>query len=188
MEPDKSDPRQEPPSGEQSDTNFLSNEQAWTAIIIGLVLLVALYAISTPSPAPSKPEEKSSAGSVTRLLPEMVPLVSGEEPIPELFSKAGCPVCHTIPGIPGAEGRVGPALLLGTTGPQRLADPGYQGKAKTVREYVVESILTPGAYVAPGFSDGVMPRWYGKKLSATALETIAAYLEQLRATTPTSGG
>lgn len=97
-----------------------------------------------------------------------------------LFARAGCPVCHTIPGIQGAEGHLGPALVLGSTGPQRLADPKYKGAAKTVREYVIESILSPGAYVVPGYPDWTMPRWYGQKLSAKALDNIAAYLEQAR--------
>jgi mono/diheme cytochrome c family protein len=108
----------------------------------------------------------------------MVPLVTGDEPIAVLFTRAGCPVCHSIPGIAGADGRVGPPLLLGTSGPQRLRDPAYRGKAKTVHEYVVESVLEPGVYVAPGYPSETMPKWYGAKLSALALERIAAYLEQ----------
>ena len=61
---------------------------------------------------------------------EMVPLVSGEETTALIFTRAGCPVCHRIPGIAGADGRVGPPLLLGSTGPQRLRDPAYQGRAR----------------------------------------------------------
>jgi mono/diheme cytochrome c family protein len=110
----------------------------------------------------------------------MIPLVTGDEPISELFTRAGCSVCHAIPGIPGAEGQVGPPLLLGTTGPRRLADPLYKGQARTVHDYIVESILTPGVYVAAGFPDRTMPTWYGQKLSATALDRIADYLEGLR--------
>lgn len=112
----------------------------------------------------------------------MVPLVTGEEPLPQLFARAGCPVCHTIPGIPGAEGRVGPKLVLGETGPARLADPRYQGQAKSVHEYVIESILNPGVYVVPGYPDRTMPPWYGQKLSAAALDKIALYLESLGGT------
>jgi mono/diheme cytochrome c family protein len=111
----------------------------------------------------------------------MVPLVTGEEPVEQVFSRAGCVVCHAIPGIPGADGKVGPKLVLGDTAPERLADPNYHGTAKTVREYVQESILAPGAYVTPGYPDQVMPRWYGQKLSAAAVEKIAGYLEGLKA-------
>jgi hypothetical protein len=74
---------------------------------------------------------------------------------------------------------VGPRLVLGTTGSQRLADPRYRGQAKTVHAYVVESVLSPGAYVVPGYADHTMPRWYGQKLSATALDRMATYLEAL---------
>jgi hypothetical protein len=110
--------------------------------------------------------------------PDMVSLVTGDEPITEIFMRAGCPVCHTVPGISGADGRIGPPLVLGTTGPARLADPTYRGHAKTVHEYVIESVIEPGLFVVPGYPAGTMPTWYGAKLSALALEKIASYLEQ----------
>ena len=127
---------------------------------------------------PSGPS-KQAAAPIPHISPTMVPLVTGEEPLPQLFVRAGCPVCHTIPGIPGAEGRVGPALVLGETGPTRLADSRYRGQAKSVHEYVIESILNPGVYVVPGYPDRTMPPWYGQKLSAAALDKIAFYLESL---------
>lgn len=150
---------------------------AWTFFIAGIILLGATYAVLKPAPA-SKPVSPPPA--VPTLDPSKIPLVTGDEPIDLLFVKAGCPVCHTIPGIPGADGRVGPKLVLGTTGGQRLADPRYRGEAKTVREYVIESVLSPGVYVVRGYPDQAMPRWYGQKLSTTALERIAGYLEQLK--------
>jgi hypothetical protein len=51
--------------------------------------------------------------------------------------------------------------MLGSTTVSRLADPDYRGEAKTVREYVVESILDQGVYVVPGYPDRIMPQWYG---------------------------
>lgn len=146
-------------------------------MVIGLVLLYALWTLRAPSPSRTPPIASGSVASKT-LSPEMVPLVTGEEPIMDMFTRAGCPVCHTIPGIPGANGQVGPRLVLGTTGEQRLKDPGYGGQAKTVHDYVVESVLEPGRFVVPGYPERTMPAWYGSKLSALALEKIAAYLEQ----------
>ena len=151
--------------------------QPWTFLIAGIILLGVTYAVLKPVPAP-KPAPARPA--VPQLDPEKIPLVTGEEPIDVLFIKAGCPVCHTIPGIPGADGRVGPKLVLGTTGPQRVADPGYRGQAKTVREYVIESVLSPGTHVVAGYPDQAMPRWYGQKLSADALEKMAGYLAGLK--------
>lgn len=152
------------------------DERAWTFLIAGIVLLgityTALKPVSAPAPTNVSPP-------VPQIDPAMIPLVTGEEPTDVLFIKAGCPVCHTIPGIPGADGRVGPKLVLGTTGPQRLADPRYRGRARTVRDYIAESVLEPGAYVVSGYQDRTMPRWYGQKLSAAALDRMAAYLEAL---------
>lgn len=145
-------------------------------MVIGLVLLYAFWMVRIPSPvSPSSSPVSPMPG--TGLTPENIPLVTGDEPVIEIFTRAGCPVCHTIPGIPGANGQVGPALVLGTTGARRLVDPSYGGTARTVREYIVESVVDPAAFVAPGFPDRTMPSWYGAKLSALALQKIAEYLE-----------
>ncbi|MBI4001078.1 MAG: c-type cytochrome [Nitrospira defluvii] len=146
--------------------------KALGALAAGFVLLIALAAIWNVSP-PSEPLLK-----VQKIDPSMVPLVTGDEPIQELFVHAGCPVCHQIPGIAGAKGQVGPPLWLGKTGVTRLADPQYRGQAQTVRDYIAESIVSPGIYVVPGFPADTMPVWYGRKLSAAALDKIVSYLEE----------
>ena len=126
-------------------------------------------------------EEKGNEAGTTSS-PQMkvslknIPLSTGNEPIDKLFVQSGCAACHTIPGIDAAKGREGPRLVLGTSGPQRLADSNYRGTATTVHEYIMESILTPGVYVVSGYPDRVMPRWYGKKLNAKALDRMTTYL------------
>ena len=97
----------------------------------------------------------------------------------EIFTKALCFACHTIPGIPGAVGAVGPKLVEKTNAPQRLKDPDYKGKATTVREYIMESILTPSMYVVKPYPDNIMPKDFGKKLNAAAINKIINYLSQL---------
>ena len=105
--------------------------------------------------------------------------MTGDESIVEMLTRPGCPVCHMIPGIPGADGQVGPPLVLGTTGEQRLNDPGYtMGKPRTVHDYIVESVLDPQRFVVRGYPEKTMPIWYGSKLSALALEKMASYLER----------
>ena len=152
-----------------------SREQMLTLTVGGLVVLYAMWTVSTSSVPPPPPPPPS--GQVVGLSPEMIPLVSGDEPVADIFTKAGCAVCHTIPGVPGAKGQVGPLLVLGSTGEQRLADPSNRGSAKTVREYIVESIVEPGVYIVPGYPERTMPTWYGVKLSGLALAKIAGYLE-----------
>ena len=150
-------------------------ERFLTPLIVIVLLLGTLLALRSTKSSSVTPVPVSL---VTALVPDMVPLVTGDEPITEIFTKAGCAVCHTVPGISGANGLVGPPLLLGSTGPARLADPAYRGQAKTVHDYVIESVLEPGVFVVPGYPAGTMPTWYGTKLSALALEKMASYLER----------
>ena len=150
-------------------------ERSITPLIIVALLLGTVLALRSIDPSSVPP---APVLSVAALTPDRVPLVTGDEPIAEIFTKAGCSVCHTVPGISGADGRVGPPLLLGATGPARLADPAYRGHAKTVHDYVIESVLEPGLFIVPGYPSSTMPIWYGAKLSALALEKIASYLER----------
>ena len=150
-------------------------ERSITPLIVVVLLLGTLFALRSLNPPSITPAPVVSSVALT---PDMVSLVTGDEPITEIFTKAGCPVCHVVPGISGADGRVGPPLSLGSTGPARLTDPLYRGHAKTVHEYVVESVIEPGLFVVPGYPAGTMPTWYGAKLSALALEKIASYLER----------
>ncbi len=153
------------------------SERTSTALIVAVIALGLLWTFR-PVEQPGSNSTTAQVPAATSLSPEMVPLVTGDEPIPVIFTRAGCSVCHRIPGIAGADGRVGPPLLLGTSGPERLRDPVYHGKAKTVHEYVIESVVEPAVFVVPGYPPNTMPTWYGAKLSALALEKIASYLER----------
>lgn len=106
-------------------------------------------------------------------------IISGQDSVDQIFAKAQCVMCHTIPGIPGAVGVIGPKLIEGTNAPKRLKDSGYHGHAKTTRDYIAESIVTPGTYVVKPFQDGVMPKDFGERLSAGALTKIVDYLSKL---------
>jgi cytochrome c2 len=106
-------------------------------------------------------------------------IISGQDSVDQIFAKAQCVMCHTIPGIPGAVGVIGPKLMEGTNAPMRLKDSGYHGHAKTTRDYIAESIVTPGTYVVKPFQDGVMPKDFGERLSASALTKIVDYLSKL---------
>ncbi len=111
-------------------------------------------------------------------------IATGDEPLQDIFNKAACGGCHTIPGVDGAVGKVGPKLVEGSNAPKRIRSGEYKaspggGKAKSTREYVTESILAPSAFVVPGFPDNQMPKDFGKKLSAAALNKIVDYISQI---------
>jgi cytochrome c2 len=111
-------------------------------------------------------------------------LADGSEPVDQIFAKAQCVSCHTIPGIPGAMGTIGPKLEEGTTALQRIKDPAYKGTAKSAAEYIMESIVDPSAFVVKPFPDNTMPKIFGQKLSAGALKKIVDYLSQVKTGAP----
>ncbi len=125
---------------------------------------------------PKKTEEKAGPPSAL--------LADGSEPVDQIFAKAQCVSCHTIPGIPGATGTIGPKLEEGTNAPLRIKDKDYKGTAKSTPEYIMESVVNPSAYVVKPFPDNTMPKVFGQKLSAGALKKIVDYLSQVKAGAP----
>ncbi len=105
-------------------------------------------------------------------------LVTGEETIETMFVKTQCINCHRIPGIQLGRRNVGPQLTMKTNAPKRLEDPNYSGTATTAKEYIRESILSPGVYVVGGYEGNVMPHDYGTKMSASALNIMVNYLAE----------
>jgi hypothetical protein len=61
----------------------------------------------------------------------------------------------------------------------RLKDRNYRGKAKTVREYITESILYPSVYVTKGYPDNTMPKVFGSKLNGLAIDKMVDYLAEV---------
>jgi len=120
---------------------------------------------------PKKQEEKAGPPSAL--------MADGTEPVDQIFAKAQCVSCHTIPGIPGANGTIGPKLVEGTNAPTRIKDKDYKGTAKSTSDYIMESIVNPSAYVVKPFPDNTMPKVFGQKLSAGALKKLVDYLSQV---------
>jgi mono/diheme cytochrome c family protein len=87
-----------------------------------------------------------------------------------LYTSLGCAGCHN-------NGAAGPATAGTYTRVvnERLKVPENAGK--TPEEYLAESIIHPGAYVVPNFTDGVMPKDWGTKLDITDVRNLIAYLE-----------
>ena len=110
--------------------------------------------------------------------------VTGTEDIQAMINTLGCPLCHTIPGVEGAVGELGPKLHEKINAPKRIKDPNYKGKATNTKEYVRESILNPGAYVvfneAEGelFPDGLMPTDFSQMLSVQAIDKLVDFISQ----------
>jgi mono/diheme cytochrome c family protein len=140
--------------------------------------IIKTYEKFIPEDQRPKPQEDKPAGAGGALMAD------GTEPVDQIFAKAQCVTCHTIPGIPGAVGTIGPKLEEGTNAPNRIHDPAYKGTAKSTPEYIMESVISPSTYVVKGFPDNTMPKVFGQKLSAGALKKIVDYLSQVKAGAP----
>jgi|GEM_PF-669295 len=89
-----------------------------------------------------------------------------------VFIAKGCGGCHTIQGLSGAVGQVGPNLTnIGTVAATRK--PGLSAE-----QYMRESIEQPGAFVVSGFAP-VMPALRGT-MSEAEYQALVNYLVSLK--------
>lgn len=94
--------------------------------------------------------------------PAQEPVARGRQ----IYRKLDCGRCHVIDG---EGGRIGPELThIGTAAAERAPGVGPD-------DYLRESVLSPGAYVVPGYND-VMPRGLARDLSPADLEALVRYL------------
>jgi hypothetical protein len=101
----------------------------------------------------------------------------------QIVQKMTCYACHKIPGISIAKtGAIGPLLIEGTNAPNRIKSKEYlqavkEGKAsaRTPKEYVMESIMNPSAFIVPGFVDDML-KDFKHKFTVGGLEKMADYL------------
>jgi mono/diheme cytochrome c family protein len=84
-----------------------------------------------------------------------------------LFTSNGCGGCHTYKPA-GSAGKVGPDL-------DNLAADAKKANMGSVEDYTRESIEDPGAYVVPGYPNGVMPAYKGK-LTDSQVNDLVAFL------------
>lgn len=81
----------------------------------------------------------------------------------------GCAGCHLGEVAPLTEGTYTRVL------DERLLQPEFADY--TARQYLVESIVQPNAYVVPNYIEGLMPDGYGSQLDLQQLADLLAYME-----------
>jgi cytochrome c551/c552 len=86
-----------------------------------------------------------------------------------VFASNNCASCHTFQ----------PANASGTIGPNLDTRPEQDAKADhnmSLAAFVKESITDPDAYIAKGYTKGLMPRTFGSSLSKTQLNDLVAFI------------
>lgn len=107
--------------------------------------------------------------------------IRADRDIIQAFNLGGCGGCHVIPGVPGADGEVGPDLSrLGAVAANRR-------KNLSTKAYIRESIIDPDAFIAPDgtedkYPGGVMLKSFAESLSKEDLIRIVDYLGSLGVT------
>jgi cytochrome c551/c552 len=134
-------------------------------VVIGLVALfltVIAYTVGThnsSSPAAPAPPASGPASSGSGS-----PTAAGAQ----IFTAQGCGGCHTF----------APANSNGTIGPS-LDNVAASAKADgnmPLAAYVRQSITDPAAFVVSGFQAGVMPTYYGTKLTGAEISQLVAFI------------
>ena len=124
-----------------------------------LLLLAPLACGGEDKPTPTPPAAILTGKTLD---PEMVSM--GQR----MFLEKGCGGCHTIDGLTGASGRVGPKLNgVATLGGDRLPDLNSE-------QYIRQSLEAPDAFVVPGYLPR-MPDVLGG-MTPQEYEALASYL------------
>jgi mono/diheme cytochrome c family protein len=125
------------------------------------LLLTGCGAAKVVAPLPS---------TVVGPLPKAAPTVTGNATAGKaVFASAGCGACHTLTAA-GSTGKIGPDLNDLTA---EATKAGEQLDA-----FIKESIVSPSAYIAPGYADGIMPSSFGQSLKPQQLADLVAFLNQ----------
>ncbi|MFQ5459391.1 MAG: c-type cytochrome [Anaerolineae bacterium] len=122
-------------------------------LVMLVVFLWLLKTLVANSPVGTARTELAAISVATRTaLAQAVPTPEGRGLVALPVS---CAACHAVAGKGGA---VCPDLThIGRTAEERVESPDYSGSATTAEEYLRESITNPGAFVTPGFDEGIMP-------------------------------
>lgn len=117
--------------------NFLK-VSVFSLLMVGGFWGFSNFGIPQIKPAPPPVEEKLDLGAMT--MDQFIALGG------KIFNGKGtCTLCHNNLG------RAPMLNVIGKNAPERLKDARYKGTAKTVEEYIFESMTKPSAYVVAGF-------------------------------------
>jgi cytochrome c2 len=162
-----------------------------------------------PSPAQIRADHErflppgwhAADGSTVSLGPRPVPVVvTGADSPERMIAKLGCGTCHVIPTTHHRTGAGGPVLIAKTTTAARLASAEYQARVKagkahatTPKEYIIESIMHPSAYIPSPFVNmknadmSIMPGYSGE-LTYEAADKLADFLLSIDESTAARDG
>jgi mono/diheme cytochrome c family protein len=145
-------------------------------LFIGVSALITVGMLTTiVTLAKEPPEAGAKVKERTPVLPETTSTETAPPAAPAgnasagkaLFSAQGCSACHALKAA-GSTATVGPDL-------DKVAEDAQKANRGSLDQYIVESIKDPGAYVVPGYPNGVMPTNFSS-LSAQQIADLVAFI------------
>ena len=111
-----------------------------------------------------------------------VPLPAGNPDQGKALSEGnlGCVGCHILAATGPAWLPSGDTPGIGDRAATHLGQADYTGQATTPEQYLLESIVSPNAYVVEGFGPDLMPANYGQRLTSQDAADLVAYLLSIR--------
>ncbi|MCR4304469.1 MAG: c-type cytochrome [Gallionella sp.] len=153
--------------------NIFLRVAAFSLLMVAGFWGFASFGIPQIKPAPPPVEEKLDLGAMT--MDQFIALGG------KIFNGKGtCTLCHN------KMGRAPMLDQIGKNAPERLKDGRYKGTAKTIEEYIFESMTKPSAYVVAGFgksgtndTESPMPVVTGGSigLKEAEVKAVIAYLQ-----------
>jgi len=115
--------------------------------------------------APPASTAAPTTGAATTTAPASGNVAAGRA----VFLSSGCGSCHTFK----------PANATGTIGPDLDTAPAESAKADhnmPLAAFIKQSIVDPNAYIAKGYSKGIMPATFGKQLTPKQIDDLVAFI------------
>jgi len=125
---------------------------------------------STATPATTSAGTTTSSGTTTSAATTTSSGGGGDAAAGKaVFAANGCASCHTFK----------PANATGTVGPDLDTAPAADAKADgnmELADFIKESIEDPDAYIAKGYTKGIMPTTFDESLSGKQVNDLVAFI------------
>jgi mono/diheme cytochrome c family protein len=154
--------------------NFPGKNLRWYLVVCVCLFVAMLSSIifiaREPATAAAAKGNQNAGAQTTATVPKSPQPTGNAAAGKAVFASAGCGACHTY----------APAGSSGTVGPNLGGLPHDAQKANrgTLAQYVHESIVSPNAYIVPGYSANIMPQTFGTTLKPQQINDLVAFLTQ----------
>ena len=142
-----------------------SSETVTRTVAIGSTSAPTTTSSGTTSSGTTSSKTKSSSGTTTSSGGGGGDAAAGKA----IFAANGCASCHTFK----------PANATGSVGPDLDNAPAADAKADNnmdLADFIKESIEDPDAYIAKGYSKGIMPTTFDESLSGKQMNDLVAFI------------